>query len=125
MINAEKREKAIRGLEICGYNGYQCEDCPYYEDGNECSNNLCRDTLALLKTQEARIMTEADFENNPKVDENGNLPCWIEYRPLVGIAVPVGGWSNINKEWVEGYRGRRFWTIRPTDEQRKAVPWNG
>ena len=50
----EKREKVIEGLKNCGKIGkrevYPCEECPYYTCG--CSNQLCRDALALLKEQE-------------------------------------------------------------------------
>lgn len=60
MVDAEKRDKAIRGLELCAYDpdpGQElkeirsCPECPYYRAG--CSPQLIRDALALLKEQEA------------------------------------------------------------------------
>lgn len=47
--------------------------------------------------------------------ENGCWHCLIDRNEDAGLDLFIDGlWT----EW-------RFWTQRPTDEQRKAVPWNG
>ena len=73
--------------------------------------------LALLKAQEPRITTEKDFENNPSVDENGYLPAYCEKidRPI--------GWMAIHKGYIGARKDIRYWTGKPTDEQREAVKW--
>lgn len=58
MVDADKREKVIRGLTVCGDDIYKCIDCPYHPEYNgntNCSNHLCADALALLKKQDERI----------------------------------------------------------------------
>lgn len=50
------REKVKRGLECHRKGVYEfCKQCPYHYDG--CEATLCSDALALLKDQEARVMT--------------------------------------------------------------------
>lgn len=83
MADAEKREKAIRGLEACNrqsYNGSDCQNCPYYDDEDtaELPFGICNiqdmfdDALALLKEQEPRVLTWEE------VDKSGNLYVWTE-----------------------------------------------
>ena len=63
MTEAEKREKVIKGLEICSAGewnstgGRDHTDCPYYPAGyTGCTCKLLmRDALALLKAQEPRV----------------------------------------------------------------------
>lgn len=105
------------------------EDCPYRGQGNEneyCDEKIIKDVYALLKTQEPHIVTVADYENNPIVDKDGNLAVWQENRHLNGIAYHNDGWVILNRNRVEGWFNSemiRFWTSRPTDEQREAIPW--
>jgi hypothetical protein len=63
-------------------------------------------------------VTESDFNG---ADEYGYIPVWTEEKdgdmyweciPKVAITDP------------DGIEVLRYWTSRPTDEQRKAVPWN-
>lgn len=107
---------------------------------DEWENNMCcpgedwsdvhqsRDmVIALLKAQEPHIVTIADYVNNPNVDKDGNLAVWRESRRLNGIAYHNDGWVILNRNRVEGWFNSemiRFWTSRPTDEQREAIPWN-
>lgn len=89
MIDEEKRKKVMRGLEA-HVNPESCEtcageDCPYYNKGGSypilaCSSFLASDALALLKAQMPRIVTTADFENNPNLDDGGHLNVWEEYK---------------------------------------------
>lgn len=68
------REKIIKGLECCATNRLRREDCEainctYLDlEGRGCIHQLIRDALALLKAQDARLMTAADFDNNPNMD---------------------------------------------------------
>lgn len=74
--------------------------------------------IALLKAQEPHIITKKDFKNNPSVDENGYLPAYCEKidRPI--------GWMAIHKGYIGARKDIRYWTGKPTDEQREAVKWN-
>lgn len=73
---------------------------------------------ALLKAQEPRIVTEADFNN---ADPYGYLPVWVEDKDDNEIICDC-----ITKHAItepdEDYH-YRYWTSRPTDAQREAVPW--
>lgn len=87
---------------------------------------VMRDALALLKAQDPRVVTLDDYENNPNVDKDGNLAVWRESRHFPGIAYHEDGWVVLNRNRVEGWfnsEAIRFWTSRPTDEQREAVKW--
>lgn len=80
----------------------------------------------VLKAQEPHIVTIADYKNNPNVDKDGNLAVWRESRHFNGIAYHEDGWVVLNRDRVEGWFNTeviRFWTSRPTDEQREATPW--
>lgn len=72
------REKVIEGLECCSRTTAEpnCEECPYYKDKTDCSGEMMRDALALLKEQEPR-----NALNIVKVHEGtlGNCPtCGAE-----------------------------------------------
>lgn len=139
MIN---REKVMKGLEICGYSG-DCKQCPY--DG-DCENDqgfstLALDALALLEEQEPRLLGLDEVRNLI------NIPRWAEYYVSVGSGEPViqAGWALVQYEgadeenfvdfatayglerWHVAVYGNRWrmWTARPTEEQRKAVKWDG
>ena len=66
---------------------------------------------------EPHIITKKDFENNPNIDENGYLPAYCEKidRPI--------GWMAIHKGYIGARKDIRYWTGKPTAEQRKAVEW--
>lgn len=74
MTNEEKRDKVIDGLKNCGKIGerevYPCEECPYYTCG--CSDQLCRDALALLTEQDEGVTPiESTTEQKKFVDRIG------------------------------------------------------
>ena len=71
-------------------------------------------TLELLKAQEPRLVVKEDFEN---ADKYGYLPVYVENRD--GDMY----WDCITDAAL-GDTVSRFWTTKPTDEQRKAVKWN-
>ena len=105
------REKVINGLEQ-----FIADFKPFC--GNKADWQRVYDALALLKAQEPRLVTEADFEN---ADEYGYLPVWVEDKDDSEIICDC-----ITKTAItdpdEDYH-YRFWTSRPTDEQREAVKW--
>ena len=72
----------------------------------------------LLKAQEPRLITEADFEN---ADPYGYLSVWVEDKDDNEIICDCITKYAIT-EPDEDYH-YRYWTSRPTDEQRKAVKW--
>lgn len=142
------REKVIKGIEH--HMKGECRDCPYCKGWHACEavseNGLFANALTLLKAQEPRVMTPEEIKESIKQDrrlavylqtkigeckdcraagytnfygEDLSLRLCIQY-------VDISGWleqitlyaSAYNKEW-------RFWTSRPTDEQRETVKWDG
>ena len=135
------RDKVIKGMECCiDYaqrvkdliNGVPCDGCPYVAlkpiavGQGDCIDSLFKDALALLKAQEPRVMTAADFDNNPNTDSQGFLPAWIEYRRDDEWgeywADDDDEWTSVRADNFEGY-GYRCWTSRPTKAEREAVKW--
>ena len=127
------REKVIRGLKACNrqpYNGSDCQNCPYYDDEGtaELPFGICNiqdmfdDALALLKEQEAHIVTEEDYKN---ADFDGDIPAWAEHKDQ-STESEKDGWIILALAWQKRFdcHSIRFWTSRPTDEQRKAMAWN-
>lgn len=103
------REKVINTLEwilnhIKEYGHYQVDN---YE-------NTIREALVMLKAQESRLVIKEDFVN---ADRWGYLPVYVENRE--GDMY----WDCITDAAL-GDTVSRFWTTKPTDEQRKAVEWN-
>ena len=98
---------------------------------------LCGRAYELLKAKKPRLMEAIDFENNPNVDSHGYLPCWVECNEKerenavsYGIVEPgedVDGWTEIRKSELPGGNNHnpnvRYWTSRPTDQQKKEIPW--
>ena len=113
-------ETVIKGLECCQLDVKKCLDCPYLDKQNkvaECGIALHQDALALLKAQEPRLITEADFEN---ADEYGFIPAWYE-----GLVNKEGWWNCIPKEALETAKedGCRYWTSKPSLKQMEEMPW--
>lgn len=121
-----KLEIVLNGIEEVKNSGIQCplenvepHKCFHFPE------KLIDDIVSMLKSAypEPRLMTEADFDDNPMVDANGFLPAWCEHKVNNGIATDLDGWDRINKAWVAGYMRKRYWTSRPSKEQREATPW--
>ena len=73
--------------------------------------------MRLLKAQEPRIVTEADFKN---ADEAGYIPAWCEEKDTDEVyceCILIGALEDAKLGHM------RWWTSRPTDEQREATPW--
>jgi hypothetical protein len=115
------REKVIRGLEACACDMrlMHYEDCPYHTNKVRSITRMMRDVLALLKEQEARLVTVADFENNPGLDDGGHLNVWKEYKDGSRC-----GWDTIIVNDARAFTDlRRYWTSRPTPEQMREMKW--
>lgn len=109
------REKVINGLEAIVNDDWMWKNAGY------CAG-ICKDALALLKAQEARLVTREDFERAPAYD--GVLPCWKENRK----PTRRNGWVAIvyGKALQDTETGMvRYWTGVPTEEQRREMAWPG
>ena len=97
-----------------------CDNCPYSLNKWECDKEqLKKDALALLKEQKPHLITEDDFAN---ADQYGYLPAWVENHctsEMYFECIPKHAITD-----PESKGEYRFWTARPTDEQRKAVKWD-
>ena len=117
------REKVIFGLKcLTNEDPYMSrisckkKKCPYAEtETDNCAPAIWRDALKLLKEQEPRLVVKEDFVN---ADRWGYLPVYVEERD--GFMY----WDCITDASL-GDTVSRFWTAKPTDEQRKAVKWDG
>ena len=125
----DKREKVIKGLDVCHaqYSDFYCRQCPYFIERNECMNMLHHDALELLKATEPRVMT---LEEAKSVEGY----VWVEFndRPILEVRLFHDGFlleafdepfciENMN--WPDYKKNWRYWTSFPTDEQRAATPW--
>lgn len=120
MIELLKIEKGCVLRNASGECNRYCAGCDLLQDDTEL-HEMYTEVIALLKAQEPRLLTAEDFESNTMLDDDGRLPCWCE--DMVGgdgwTAVSVGG---VLPDHVKA-NGCRYWTSRPTDEQREAEPW--
>jgi len=139
MTDAEKREKVMRGLECCSpqHGGTElCEQCPYYKEPFPCANTLLYDALALLKAQEPRVMTLEEARETLHtsdflvMEEPHRSSIFLGHRGEWHFDLSNGEYLDfddldVGSNYVVEY-GKifRFWTSRPTEEQRKAVEWN-
>lgn len=134
MTDAEKREKVIFAIENCLTTDSVTEckktECPFISCRESCLEWLLRSALALLKEQEARVMTLEEIKDNIGV------PVWVEYADdenWNGYGVPtsdletcimifganaycVHNARSVNVSW-------RCWTSRPTPEQMRETKW--
>lgn len=138
MTYHEKLDKVINGL-TCHVHGdphTRCHKCPYWGTGphglSQCSL-LFADALdilnIMLKAQEPRAMSLEE------VREKKPFCLWVEDLDTGALVFPVayidGEYQDRTLDWCvcidleaasEDYGVRwRFWTSRPTDEQRQAV----
>ena len=63
------REKVIKGLECCTRGDVCFSDCPYFKEvpmaDGRCITAVQADALALLKEQEARVLTLDEVRGKP------------------------------------------------------------
>lgn len=135
-------EKVIKGLEICSSGewnstgGRDHTSCPYYPAGyTGCTCKLLmRDALALLKAQEPRVMTLEEVKEAKGNDLFLEISTRTDEKPYITAATLDGvglkgvtfyhspfDFKAYNKKSPYGWR---CWTVRPTNEQRKAAKWD-
>lgn len=116
-------EKVIEGLECCIKYPNEYGDCLggdcLYGPRIECCKELMRDALALLKVQEPRLVTEADFKN---ADDYGYLPVWVEERDDSEIICDCITTIAITSPDDDSHC--RYWTSRPDEKRRAETPWH-
>ena len=120
------QEMVLHGLDSCGfYDGIPniCEvtECPYRDDKCACVHELAHDAglliSELLKAQEPRLITEADFEN---ADEYGFIPVWCE---VIGNTKDYWNCITIGALETAKEDGCRYWTSKPSLKQMEETPW--
>lgn len=134
MTEQEKREKVVEGLECC-LAVTKCGTCPY-NTGNDswCGNNnqLLDDALALLKEQEARVMTPEEvialpdyavvwLEDNDKSDVISGIVNYVWKNHLCSFTVI--DMREVHADIASYGTDWRCWTAYPTYKQREAVKW--
>lgn len=114
-------DEVIKALECCIDETKCGSECPYWDDNGNCRSNMEADALALLKAQEPRVMTLEELRKY-------SGPVWVEWRDK--RYEYDNGWevATFNENYAadgETYNGKeyRYWTAKPTDEQREATPW--
>ena len=143
-------EKVLNGIHVhrdqmnpAGYRFTTCDDCPYKDPEHECFRLLMNDVVCFVEAQQPRVLTleevvvhyslppvfpddlgmQFDYLNDiqplyfdfPHPED----PWIVHWRKYDEVGKYLDGWkADYGKTW-------RCWTSRPTDEQRKAVPWGG
>ena len=126
------REKVIKALTQClrGNDTSHCDGCPYNSKDFRCRLDLRNDAIELLKAQEPRVMTLEEVVTTTEntivwyehIGKNMMRPRIVSYADKKTVCFTDGGVWNYKKD---GYGKRfRFWTSRPTAEQREAVKWD-
>ena len=125
-------EKVVRGLEVCKTAPElkeECAGCPYDDGQEDCIARMAADALALLKAQEPRMMTKEEI-----IGWDGYI--WFEFNGMKAMKTVLidhgmvrepfrGDYPTKELSWGTCQETWRAWTARPTDEQRKAVKWDG
>lgn len=127
------REKVMRGLKACHVEEDGCvtlckvNGCPYNGSHPHCMTKLHEDALALLKEQEPRVMMKEEIvlcTDWVWCEYTSGYQGWYKIEEYV-TDYGIIRWEDTTAEIVDDYGFRwRAWTSRPTEEQRKAVPWN-
>ena len=147
------REKVMRGAECCTkdvYDPFSCEECPYLghkPTKKGCISVMLEDVIALLKGQEPRILSLGEAiegKNGLEIDPyvfveiKGREDIFIgsvndaSHYNYPDLSFGVRECFQINRSFpaskiyfnTDYMKTVRFWTSRPTEEQRKAVEWN-
>lgn len=132
-------QNTIKGLRChsepkFGPDEYFCETCPY--DEATCGLDVPNDALSLLKAQEPRVMTldeVADLKEHQFVwieISNSDEPVYcleiVRFRGVlcVNLEITLNAFRDVVIVYTKNYNKEyRFWTSRPTDEQREETPW--
>lgn len=129
-------EKVIKAWEIFrDSNPYQiCEGIEFraISEPEYCMSQMIADTLELLKEKQPRVLS---FDEMIQIEEEVlveiRLPskdrtylrwCDIVFDEGMSIALYTTHGIHMASDWAYEVRWR-CWSEKPTDEQRKAVPW--
>ena len=132
-------EKVIKGLEETADDLRAWQTMADKADRGQliAMENRVNDAIELLKAQEPRMMTLEEIK-----DYNGECLCWLEWifakddptmfyaavvrhRPNTDVIDYIGFNHSLGFRENEYNKTVRCWTSRPTEEQRKAVKWDG
>ena len=133
------RAKVIKGLECCMADKICSSKCPYKgqcDDGGYYYSRAIEEAIELLKAQEPRVLTLDEVKASTGKD------LILEYSPWecvdsIVTAATIEGCGSKGMSFVASVAcdytaynrkhslGWRCWSARPTDEQRKAVKWDG
>lgn len=130
MTDAERREKAVQGLELC-LKGLS-DLCPYKDSDapGGCRDELMYDAMMLLCAQVPRVLTLEEADKAPYVwleSKEGGLGIRrIRIVPIdsTAISIQTFGQPDTIGNIYEFEKRFRCWNAKPTDEQRKAAKWN-
>ena len=78
--------------------------------------------LPRVRPEKPRLYTISDFEDNPDVDIEGYLPCWVEPNPKSDAGCEKPGWGLVRAGQIGGHY-HRHWNGRPTQDQMDETPW--
>jgi len=147
MNENELREQIINGLAACFPETEEdaeigCEGCPYgccKADAVSVPMTMLEDIRALLKAQQARVMTldlpPSEWEDKViwlEIKGKKPIPCLFRKccdRMMFGRYERIMSFDAIGSSKEGGYFLRNYgvnwrcWTSRPTVEQREAVKW--
>ena len=135
--------KVVCGLESCTRGNGICQGvhCPYHISRDEarlCRINLLFDVCSLLQidANAPRVMTltEAFDAEVAWLERYANPDDGVEpiIQPVIIRYYENGYWQCLIEQdesadlslFLDGFGTEfRFWTSRPTDEQREATPW--
>jgi len=115
------RDEIIRDLEERAVG----EDCRYI--ALRC--DVAREIVRIMRDQEPRVMTREEVLATPEgvvvwMEEEAESGTYIQPIVSTGNGCLGNFYLGVVVFGVE-YSSRRFWTSRPTEEQRKAVLWDG
>lgn len=113
-LNAEQVKKALECCFVNDWNSTKCNECPFYNGGGGCIDELKEATLALITSQEQRIKELAEentalFARNLDLAEKGEQVV-IAYKKLseenerLSLAIEMDGFSIRNRlEGIDRY----------------------
>ena len=136
-VGMTELEKVLNGIEEVRKSGIQCplenvepRRCSHFPE------KLIDDIVSLLKAQEPRVMmlTEAFDAEVAWLERYANPDDGVEpiIQPVIIRYYENGYWQCLIEQdesadlslFLDGFGTEfRFWTSKPTDEQREAVKW--
>lgn len=78
------------------------------------------EAIERLKDQKTHIVTDSDFDDS---DSNGFISVWAERKKQDGTIEELGYMALHKNAFHNKPITTRFWTSKPTEEQRKVAKW--